>query len=185
MYVPKVNQEIWQKMKAYAKKADTKLANLQDTIMKALSGMFSCIHELLQCRETKTIPNYQNIIPQLLDTTALLGHVCRELSFKWKEAIRPMLHPDLKPLCSKNHKVGLFGEDLTKTVMSLIHQTGQNNFNKCYHAHGPSQPSKPFFYPKGGGHSFLPEKPNTTNNRKHPQSIYLETLKNQVDRYIL
>jgi hypothetical protein len=145
-------------MKAYAKKADTTLANLQDTIMKALSGMSSCIHELLQCRETKTIPNYQNIIPQLLDTTALLGHVCRELSFKRKEAIRPMLHPDFKPLYSKNHKVGLFGEDLTKTVMSLIHQTGQNNFNKCYHAHGPSQPSKPFFLSQRGRPQFPPRK---------------------------
>ncbi len=64
MYVPKVNQEIWQKMKPYAKRADIKMANLQDTIMKGLSSMSNCINELLQCRETKTIPNYRNIKPQ-------------------------------------------------------------------------------------------------------------------------
>ena len=72
-------------MKPYAKRDDIKMANLQDTIMKGLSGMSNCINELLQCWETKTIPNYRNIMPQLLKTTALLGHVCRELSFKRKE----------------------------------------------------------------------------------------------------
>jgi hypothetical protein len=164
-------------MKPYAKRDDIKMANLQDTIMKGLSGMSNCINELLQCRETKTIPNYRNIIPQLLKTTALLGHVCRELSFKRKEAIRPILHPDFKPLCSKNHKVGplLFGEDLAKTaqdirssaktVLSLTHQTGQNNFNKRYHAQGPSQPSKPFLSQRERP-QFPPRKPQHYLQRK-------------------
>ena len=39
MYVPKVNTEIWQKMKPFAKKADIKMANLQDTLLEGLSGL--------------------------------------------------------------------------------------------------------------------------------------------------
>ena len=157
------------------------MANLQHTIMKGLSGMSNCINELLQCRETKTIPNYRNIIPQLLKTTALSGHVCRELSFKRKEVIRPVLYPDFKLLCSKNHKVGplLFGEDLAKTaqeirssaktVLSLTHHTGQNNFNKRYHVQGPSEPSKPFLSQRERP-QFPPRKPqHLTYNGKHLQ----------------
>ena len=39
MYVPKVNNEMWQKMKLFAKKADIKMANLQDTLLNGLSGL--------------------------------------------------------------------------------------------------------------------------------------------------
>ena len=65
MYVPKVNTEIWQKMKPFAKKADIKMANLQDTLLKGLSGLADSTNALLTCRENKTIPNYKDIIPKL------------------------------------------------------------------------------------------------------------------------
>ena len=60
----------------------------------------------------------------------------------------------------------------------MTHQTGQNNFNKRYHAQGPSQTSKPF-YPRC--HSFRSENPNTIYN----ESIYekLETIKYQVNTF--
>ncbi|CAB4041283.1 Hypothetical predicted protein, partial [Paramuricea clavata] len=82
MYVPEVNQEIWHKMKPFAKKADIKMANLQDTLIKGLSGLANATNTLLECRESKTIPDYRAIVPQLIDTTALFGHVCKELSYK-------------------------------------------------------------------------------------------------------
>ena len=101
------------------------------------------MNTLLECRETKTIPDYKAIIPQLLDTMALLGHVWNEISYKRKDAIRPILHPDFKPLCSRSHKVGplLFGEDLAKTAQDVrnsskavasLKDIGNENFY-CFH----------------------------------------------------
>ena len=179
MYVPKVNTEIWQKMKPFAKRADIKMANLQDTLLKGLSGLADSTNALLTCRENKTIPNYKDIIPKLLDTSALMSHVCKELSYKRKEAIRPILHNDFKQLCTKAHKVGplLFGDDLaktaqdlrtsSKTVVSLTsHPTGPGTYNKRFPS-GPShsQAHRPFLSQRGRT-QFPPRKPQHSQPRK-------------------
>ena len=121
LFVPRVNTEIWQKMKPYQRKADIKLSNLQDTLIKGVSALMTASNDLLVCWETKTLPNYKALLAQLLDATALFGHVCQELSFKRKETIKPILHSDFKSVCSRTHKVGklLFGEDLSKVVQDL------------------------------------------------------------------
>jgi hypothetical protein len=171
MYVPKVNQEIWHNMKPFAKKADIKMANLQATLIKKLSGQANATNTLSECRESKTIPDYRAIVPQLIDTTALFGHLCKELSYKCKDAIRPILHPDFKPLCSRTHKVGplLFGEDLaneaqniktsSKTVLSLTSNSGPNSYTKRFPA-SPSQyqANRPFLSQRGRTH-FPPRRP--------------------------
>ena len=108
-------------MKPHQRKADIKLSNLQDTLIKGVSALTTASNDLLVCRETKTLPNYKDLLSQLLDATALFGHVCQELSFKRKETIKPILHPDFKSVCSRTHKVGrlLFGKDLAKVVQDL------------------------------------------------------------------
>jgi hypothetical protein len=179
MYVPKVNTEIWQKMKPFAKKADIKMANLQDTLLKGLSSLADSTNSPLTCRESKSIPNYKNIIPQLLDTAALMSHVCKELSYKRKEAIRPILHSDFKQLCTKAHKVGplLFGDDLaktaqdmrtsTRTVVNLTsHPLGPSTYHRQF-TPGPSQSpaSRPFFSQRGRN-QFPPRKSQHSQKRK-------------------
>ncbi|CAB4001403.1 Hypothetical predicted protein [Paramuricea clavata] len=121
LFVPRVNTEIWHKMKPHQRKADIKFSNLQDTLIKGVSALTTASNGLLVCRETKTLPNYKDLLSQLLDATALFGHVCQKLSFKRKETIKPILHPDFKSVCSRTHKVGrlLFGEDLPKVVQDL------------------------------------------------------------------
>ena len=123
--------------------------------------------------------NYRALIPTLLDLTALFGHVCKELSYKRKEATRPIIHPDFKPLCARTHKVGplLFGEDLakcaqdirssSKTVMNLITNPGQRAqtiFTKRFSS-TQSQARKPFLYQQGRA-QFPPRKPQNFQNRK-------------------
>ncbi len=121
LFVPRVNTEIWQQMKPYQRKVVIKLSNLQDTLIKGVSALMTAANELLVCRETKTLPNYKNLLSQILDATALFGHVCQELSFERKETIKPILHPDFISVCSSSHKVGklLFGEDLPKVAQNL------------------------------------------------------------------
>ena len=53
MYSPNVNAKIWHKMKPFAKKADIKMANLQDTLLKGLFGLAESTSALLTCRKNK------------------------------------------------------------------------------------------------------------------------------------
>ena len=179
LFVPRVNTEIWQKMKPYQRKADIKMSNLQDTLIKGVSALMTASNDLLICRETKTLPNYKDLLSQLLDATALFGHVCQELSFKRKETIKPILHADFKPVCSRSHKVGklLFGEDLPKVVQDLRASTkvvtqltssvspgNQSGKNKSSYTRLPNN-NRQTFLSQRGRNQHPPRKTYQQNNR--------------------
>ena len=89
LYVPRINPEIWEKLKPFARKKDIKVSVLQDILVKVTSAISLVADDLLQSRERKSKPNYQVLISRLIDSIALLGHANKELSFKRKEALRP------------------------------------------------------------------------------------------------
>ncbi|CAB4021804.1 Hypothetical predicted protein [Paramuricea clavata] len=62
LFVPRVNTEIWHKMKPHQRKADIKFSNLQDTLIKGVSALTTASNDLLVCRETKTLPNYKDLL---------------------------------------------------------------------------------------------------------------------------
>ena len=111
--VPKVNEEIWIKLPANAKRSDIRTSALQDTLVKVSSAIICTSDKLLEHREKKTIPRYKALINPLLDSVALLGHVCTELSYKRRDALKPFLHQDFRPACARSRKPGklLFGND--------------------------------------------------------------------------
>ena len=104
LYVPRINPEIWEKLKPFARKKDIKVSVLQDILVKVTSAISLVTDDLLQSRERKLKPNYQVLISRLIDSVSLLGHANKELSFKRKEALRPHLSSDFKPACSRNFK---------------------------------------------------------------------------------
>ena len=180
LFVPRVNTEIWHKMKPHQRKADIKLSNLQDTLIKGVSALTTASNDLLVCRETKTLPNYKDLLSQLLDATALFGHVCQELSFKRKETIKPILHPDFKSVCSRTHKVGrlLFGEDLPKVVQDLrastkvmtqltsfVPQGNQSGTNKSSYTRSPNNNKQ--FLSQRGRNQYPPRKPYQQNKKTY------------------
>ena len=182
LFVPRVNTEIWHKMKPHQRKPDIKLSNLQDTLIKGVSALTTASNDLLVCRETKSLPNYKDLLSQLLDATALFGHVCQELSFKRKETIKPILHPDFKSVCSRTHKVGrlLFGEDLAKVVQDLrastkvvtqltsfVPQGNQSGINKSSYTRSPNNNNKHFLSQRGGTNT-LPES-HINRTKRHTQ----------------
>ena len=85
------------------------------------SAIICTTDKLLEHREKKTIPSYKALINPLLDSVALLGHVCTELSYKRRDAVKPFLHQDFRSACARSGKQGklLFGNDLTKTLKEL------------------------------------------------------------------
>jgi hypothetical protein len=121
LYVPKVNPEIWYKIPGHAKKKDIKLANLQDTLQTSVSAIMSSLDSIMQSHGLKEQTSLQMVASNLVDATALIGHVSKELSFKRRESIRPFLHHDFKQACSRTNKVEslLFGSDLAATAQKI------------------------------------------------------------------
>lgn len=121
LYVPKVNPEIWYKMPGHIRKKDIKLANLQDTLQSSVSAIMSSLNDIMQSHEMKKQTDLKMVASNLVDATALIGHVSKELSFKRRESIRPILHNDFKQACSRDNKVEslLFGSDLAATAQKI------------------------------------------------------------------
>jgi hypothetical protein len=121
LYLTIVNQEIWSQLPTHAKKADIRVANLQDTLLGGISASLISVNELLECRAKKTLPDYKGLITQLVDSIALTGFVCKELSYRRCDTLRPLLHKDFQQACSRTNKIGkmLFGDDLPKAIQDI------------------------------------------------------------------
>lgn len=144
--VPKLNTEIWTKLKSNAKRSDIRMSALQDTLNRASSAILVSANDLLSHRKDKTKPDYKTIISRLTDSVALVGQVHKEISFKRREAIRPYLHADYKQACARTVKPGklLFGEDLSKTLQEL------KSTNKIMNSATSSNASRPTNKPQQG-----------------------------------
>ena len=53
---PKVNEEIWSKLPANAKRSDIRTSALQDTLVKVSSAIICTTDKLLEHREKKSFP---------------------------------------------------------------------------------------------------------------------------------
>ena len=128
------------------KRSDIRTSALQDTLVKVSSAIICTSDKLLEHREKKTIPSYKALINPLLDSVALLGHVCTELSYKKRDALKPFLHQDFHPACARSRKPGklLFGNNLAKTLQELktTNKLMTNNSSDARHYNRSSGHSK-------------------------------------------
>ena len=119
-FVPKVNEQIWSKLKGFNRQRDLRISILQDALVKTSSSLALTIEDLVKARQDKVYPDSKAIAMRLFDSIALLGHVNTELSCKRRDSLRPLLSPEIKAFCVRSNRPEcyLFGNDLAKTLSS-------------------------------------------------------------------
>lgn len=115
MSVPRVNPEIWAPLNSFKKKADLRLANMQQALQKATFAVAKICDGIVTPDEKE---KRKEMISASVDAMALMGHVVCELANLRKEQLKPTMKPEYQAICSKTEKWStlLFGEDLPKQI---------------------------------------------------------------------
>lgn len=97
--VNRVNSEIWQSLNSFRKKADLRLANLQQAFQKATFATLTNADKLLRITDLSG-PSKKELLTNSIDIVALLGHAASEISLLRREQMKPALRPEFHALCS-------------------------------------------------------------------------------------
>ena len=135
-----VNSEIWESLNSFRKKADLRLANLQQAFQKATFATLTNVDKLLQIPDLSS-PAEKELLTSSIDIVALLGHATSEISILQREQMKPALKPEYHALCSSETKSSvkfLFWEDLPKQVRDVkeIHHIGNRVSSSKGHSCG-------------------------------------------------
>ena len=120
--VTRVNPEIWAPLNAAQRKADLRMANLQQALQKATFATVMTTDKLLGMKNDpqNTSLQFNELITNNVDVVALLGHAAHELSHLRREKLKPALKPAYHALCSSETITAstkyLFGDDLAKQI---------------------------------------------------------------------
>lgn len=115
--MPLVNHELWGKLKPPVKSQDLRLANVQQTVVKATIALAQATEKISNVKgkmDEKPI-----IISSLTDSLALLGHATYELLLWRRDIMRPSINKELRALCNQQIPVTdfLFGDESSvKTI---------------------------------------------------------------------
>ena len=126
--VPKVNPEIWSKLKHGTRSTDLRLANIPKVLVKVGSAVVKSTDTLLTIRANpdKFPPaalteQLGNLVTFNTDAIALLDHVNMEMSYRRRDAIKPNLNTEYSALCGSQVPVTglLFGDELQSQLNSI------------------------------------------------------------------
>ena len=116
MAIGRVNPEIWAPLNAAKRKADLRLANMQQALQKATFAIVTTCDKLLA---VKSQIDTKDMVTDSIDAIALVGHVVSEISSIRLEQLRPSLKHEFQTICSNSvppSSKPLFGEDLAKQI---------------------------------------------------------------------
>ena len=99
--MPKVNPEIWNKLKHVTRSADLGLANMQKILVKVGSTdtLLAMRADPEKISASVSTEKLGKLVTHNADVLALLGHVNIELSYRRRDAIKPNLNNEYSSLC--------------------------------------------------------------------------------------
>lgn len=161
--VTRANSEIWQSLNSLWKKADLRLANLQQAFQKATYATLTNVDTLLRVTDLNG-PTKKELLTSSIDIVASIGHAASEISLLRREQMKPALKPEYHALCSSETKASakfLFGEDLAKQVRDVKekHRIGNTVGSSKGHSRGyrrDTWPTKRESHNKSGSHARPP-----------------------------
>ena len=180
--VPKVNEEIWNKLPRTARGKDLKFSRLQTNLTKVGHIAVKSTDLLLNLKakvDSTFAGKFNELVVMTTDAIALLGHASFELSQLRREDIKPHLHKDYGDLCSANVPVTehLFGDELqtqltdiraTNKISNTTSTSNHSRHNYCgqsFSQNGPKQHNRPFL-----------SRATPTQSRQHkPKPFYPRT----------
>ena len=116
MAIGRVNPEIWASLNAAKRKADLRLANMQQALQKATFAIVTTCDKLLA---VKSQIDTKDMVTDSIDAIALVGHVVSEISSIRHEQLRPSLKHEFQTICSNSVSPSskiLFADDLAKQI---------------------------------------------------------------------
>ena len=139
MSIARVNPEIWVPLNATMRKADLRLANMQQALKKATFAIVTTCDKLLAVKsqiETK------EMVTDSIYAITLVGHVVSEISSIRCEQLRPSLTQEFQTICfnsvSPSSKL-LFGDDLAKQIRDAKEMSRIGQTVAAYIKHDPSR----------------------------------------------
>ncbi|PFX12485.1 hypothetical protein AWC38_SpisGene23553 [Stylophora pistillata] len=117
--VPLVNHELWGKLKPPVKSQDLRLANVQQTVVKATIALAEATEKISKVKGK--MDEKPKIISSLTDSLALLGHATYELSLRRRDIMRPSINKELRALCNQQIPVTdfLLGDDVQSSLKTI------------------------------------------------------------------
>ena len=99
MSIARVNPEIWVPLNAAKRKADLRLANMQQALKKATFAIVTTCDKLLAVKsQIKT----KEMVTDSIDAIALVGHTVSKISSIRHEQLRPLLKHEFQTICSNS-----------------------------------------------------------------------------------
>ncbi len=105
------------------KEKDRRIAHIQENVVAATAAVVQATDMLLQASIASKIneADMKPVAKKLIDGSAMLGHVNRELSERRRALIKPYIKPEYKDLCSEETPITklLFGDEFNQQKLKL------------------------------------------------------------------
>ena len=177
MAIKRVNPEIWSPLNAAKRKADLRLANMQQALQKATFSIVTTCDKLLA---VKSQIDTKEMVTDSIDAIALVGHVVSEISSIRREQLKPSLKAEYQTICTndvpRSSKL-LFGDDLAKQIRDVketsrigktVDAYGKQDRHKSHRRHYPYQSGRDDRTSKGGTRQPFLGKGYRQTGRKKP-----------------
>ena len=161
LITPKVNPEVWGKIKSETRSRDVRLQKAQIRITRGLSALAMLGEKITAAQAAKEPVDLHECLKLTLNSFALIANGNMEVSFRRREFIRPDLNSSYRELCSPATPITdlLFGDELARTV-SHINETNRMAFRVSN------------FSQRGGHQRYGYKNKNSNNNGNFKKNSY-------------